>query len=552
MFPDGGARLADGDAAPGSSAADGAVLAPLPPDAAAELAVLTSLVTHSDGFALAVVTVDDDEYQDRLIAACRHDAAPKTIAVIDVGELGVDAGLGGRIVAAAMGADAAFLVGIGPLVDPGADDQPVLAQLDLARNRLGTSLGCPMVLWAPTYVLAALPFRAPNLWSWTTMCVAFPLDDTTGAAHVARPRPVSPPAVDQRRDEARLRQALDDLGPGGSPAVRAALLERLGDVAAALGRYDEATTNYTLAQTTYHLLGDQLGEANAIQALGDIARMQDRHDEATTNYTLAQTTYHDLGNRLGEANTINSLGEIARLHGRYDDATANYTIARTAYHELGNRLGEATTIQALGDIAYMQGRYDDATTNYTIARTTYHELGNRAGEANTINSLGDIARMQDRYDDATANYNLAHTTYRQLGNRAGEANTIKALGDIARMQDRYDDATANYNVARTTYHDLGNRAGEANTIRALGDIASMQGRYDEATDLYQQALPVYRELGDRVGEANTLLSMGRLARAEGRHDEARRLLQQAAHGYRIVGNDEWAQCADDEADAVTS
>ena len=46
--------------------------------------------------------------------------------------------------------------------------------------------------------------------------------------------------------------------------------------------------------------------------------------------------------------------------------------------------------------------------------------------------------------------------------------------------------------------------------------------------------------------------MGRLARAEGRHDEARRLLQQAADGYRIVGNDEVAQHASDEADAVGS
>ena len=46
--------------------------------------------------------------------------------------------------------------------------------------------------------------------------------------------------------------------------------------------------------------------------------------------------------------------------------------------------------------------------------------------------------------------------------------------------------------------------------------------------------------------------MGRLSWAEGRHDEARRLLQQAAQGFRTVGNDEWAQRATDEADAVTS
>ncbi len=273
--------------------------------------MLESLIRHPEGFTLALALADDAAYEAELIAACRAALAPLAVAIVELDEASLQVGLGSHIVAAGGDAAAVFVTGIGPLVDPGAPEQPVLAQLGLARDRFGSSLSCPLVLWMPAYAVAALPFRAPNLWSWVTLQAPFPLD------------------------EAVLRQALDDLAPDAAPAVRAALGGRLAAALMSQDRSDDADNLFQQALPLYRTTGDRVGEATTLGALGDTASGRGRYDDADTLYQQALPIYRTIGARVGEANTLLSAGRLARAQTDHDRAHRVLLQAAHLYRQIG-------------------------------------------------------------------------------------------------------------------------------------------------------------------------------------------------------------------------
>ena len=266
----------------------------LPAEAEVELGVLLQFLHHTDGFALALAEVNAKPFEAELIAeaAQRFDR----IAVIDLASLEHGPGLGSRLIEAADGADAVFLIGFDDLVAPGASQQPVLAQLDLARNRLESELAAPLVLWAPAYVIAELPFRAPNLWSLAVDRFVFAADGGR-ALNGARSARVgfARTDADYRRERSRLEELLADVGPGGRADVRAELLGRLGDVARMQSRYEDADGLLREALVLYLTLGARLGEANTLMSIGRLAVAKGDGAEARDALSMSSSLYRSIG-----------------------------------------------------------------------------------------------------------------------------------------------------------------------------------------------------------------------------------------------------------------
>ena len=58
--------------------------------------------------------------------------------------------------------------------------------------------------------------------------------------------------------------------------------------------------------------------------------------------------YRGVGNQLGQANALNNLGDMRRLVGDYPAAARDLEEALGIYRDLGNRLGQANVLTNLG------------------------------------------------------------------------------------------------------------------------------------------------------------------------------------------------------------
>ncbi|MGW0765453.1 tetratricopeptide repeat protein [Streptomyces sp. NPDC002676] len=63
------------------------------------------------------------------------------------------------------------------------------------------------------------------------------------------------------------------------------------------------------------LLGDRLGEANALRGLGWMRRVTGDYPAAIDQAEQSLVLYRSLGERLGEANTLRDLGRVRRMTG---------------------------------------------------------------------------------------------------------------------------------------------------------------------------------------------------------------------------------------------
>jgi tetratricopeptide (TPR) repeat protein len=526
---------------------------PLPVEAEIEMATMSHFLHAAHGFALAFAEVNAKPFERELIAALRASNDDLSIIEIDIASVGIEPGLGTRIVERSVSAGAVFLVGLDPFVTPGAAEQPVLSQLDLARNRLAGELGVPLVIWMPTYVLAEFAFRAPNLWSLHIDRFVFASDAERAhqGAIDARDGPGAT-AADRQRERVRLEHLMSEITNGDRPDLRAGLLWRLGDIARLQARYVDSEQLLRAALPIYQSIGDRLGEANTLRSLGNVASSQSVNEQAAQLLRSALSMYREIGSKPGEANTLRSLGNVASSQNQYSDAEQLLENALSIHQTCGDSLGEAHTLLSLGNVARRERRFEDAERLLNAALTIYRSIADQTGEANTLNSLGDLAYTRNRLTDAEQLLTACLGMYRNTGNVLGEANTLHSLGNVASSSGHYEDAEQLLRSALTIFQNIGNRQSEANALISLGDLARTQARYDDAARRLRSAVEIYQTIGNRQGEANALMSLGRTAMAAGDREQAAELLKLSSTTYADIGNSHWAEIAAGEASAAAT
>lgn len=100
-----------------------------------------------------------------------------------------------------------------------------------------------------------------------------------------------------------------------------------------------------------------------------------------------------LGDQLGQANALNDLGRAQQMAGDYPAAAQAQEETLGIYRDLGSRLGEAHALSDLGNAVYFMGDYPAAVLAQEEALGLYRDLGDRLGEADALTFLGVVLRM---------------------------------------------------------------------------------------------------------------------------------------------------------------
>lgn len=348
------------------------------------------------------------------------------------------------------------------------------------------------------------------------------------------------------------RNARRDLGdrPG-----EGAVLIKLGGLAMALGRSEQAIWTLELAVTTLEGDKNQAMRAMALGTLGTLADMLGQREAARRYTEQAMVEQQQSGNRLGEALAHQDLALTAFKLGHRDEALQHEQAALAAAQQIDSLRDRGTAIHHLGNLAKLMGRLEEAQHHYEQAllwlreshnqpegHTPQNNLehllltsGDRQDEGATLKDLGQLLQMRGKHDEAAHAYLDALAFARRVGDRGTESDALESLGTLARVQGRNEDAAGYYQQALTVAHDLGDRRRELELLRQQGQLSQATGNPADAILSCEQALSISREIGEHPQEAATLILLGRLASESDQPAQAFAYFEQALPLERALG-----------------
>lgn len=292
---------------------------------------------------------------------------------------------------------------------------------------------------------------------------------------------------------ARLEATLDE-----DPAIRARLLQTIGESYQGIGVYDRAEELMTASSELLAEVrgGDHAETLAARNALAGLYRMSGRLDEAEAVYDelikLADAGGMD---RTLELTVANDYGVLLRERGRPAEAEALYRRALDIFRRLGTERTQeaARTRSNLAMAVRQQGRLEEAET---LLREALEIQRATVGEPH-----GDVA---------TALNNLAAV--------------VRRRGDLERAAELYREALEQ----RVRVHGARHPA-VAQSLNNVGFVLYQQGEVDAALSSIRDAYAIWSEVydGDHLQLYTALSNLGSICRRQQRWDEGDGYLRRA-------------------------
>jgi predicted ATPase/Tfp pilus assembly protein PilF len=248
-------------------------------------------------------------------------------------------------------------------------------------------------------------------------------------------------------------------------------------------------------------LGDDSPEVAALRALafhaaGTLALDQGDYAQAATLLERALTAQRVLGDRVGEAEALNNLGVLGFRRGIYDTAAAHLEEALAIHRALANRRGVAKCLGNLGILAAIASDDDRAIALFEESLAIERDLGDARGVAYTLNNLGALFQGQaDGQPAAIGRYEEALALWRELGDRSGMALSLRNLAQLAGTSGDRARALSLYAECAELCGELGDRVCLADILEGLTLAASIWSEPALATRLAGSAALLREELG---------------------------------------------------------
>ena len=406
--------------------------------------------------------------------------------------------------------------------------------------------------------------------------IALTVWDSAEASEAALQAGHTAVAIDIAREAvAQVRQAI--AAQGNTPERLRDLsisMNKLGDVALALRRLDEAQTAYAEGERLRRELIAEFGKTPerlrdlsvSMNKLGDVALALGRLDEAQKAYARGEqlsreliTEFDKTPERLRDLSVSSEkLGEVAQALGRLDEAQTAYAESERLRRELGTQFGNtperlrdlSVSMKKLGNVAQALGRLNEAQTAYAEGERLSRELIDKFGKTPqrlrdlsvSMVKLGNVAQALGQLDEAKIAYVEGERLRRELITEFGKTPerlrdlsvSLNRLGNIAQALGRPDEAKNAYAESERLSRELTAEFGKTPdrlrdlsvSMNRLGNIAQALGRLDEAQTAYAEQISIARELLDAYGDSVPALEV----MASGEHGLGE-VMQQGGAGF---------------------
>jgi tetratricopeptide (TPR) repeat protein len=209
--------------------------------------------------------------------------------------------------------------------------------------------------------------------------------------------------------EAFTKETLARAEKAGDDYVRAAMLNNLGLVVAALGRLEEGLEHQRASLALREKAGDRVGQAVSLGSTGLLLFSAGRVDEALEHHRRALALREQLGDRVGQGYSLANLGNVMAAAGRHDEALAYYRRSVEVREACGDVVRQIDSLESEARLLLKLDRSREAIERLEPAMRLRETLGDAHADAAALAQLGrlvgeagDLARSRGLLERAGA------------------------------------------------------------------------------------------------------------------------------------------------------
>jgi tetratricopeptide (TPR) repeat protein len=285
-------------------------------------------------------------------------------------------------------------------------------------------------------------------------------------------------------------------------------LNRIGEVAKLLSKFQIANRYYEEASTLFHTLADDRGEGLALTNLGDLYVAQNEGEKALGCYNQALELRRKVGDVPGEVDTLAGVA-IAYDESGDEEKALEYNNQAIALAEKVNYVqAEGILLNNAADTYKTMGENQKALDYYNRGLPMVHAAGLRFYEAAALNNLGRVYDDLGEKQKALDYYRRSLPLRRAVSDLDGEASTIYNIGIIYGFWGDRDRQLSHYKRALRLAKEARDGGLEARIVDALALISAASGDKQASFSYLDHSLSVIRDEGDKRWQSILLADEG--------------------------------------------
>lgn len=225
------------------------------------------------------------------------------------------------------------------------------------------------------------------------------------------------------------------------PAIRAAAIYYLGNLALDLNEFAAAKRHFTESVALWQALGDQDGIASSQNSLGIIAWSTGDYRAAAASFGHALDIWTATNDEPGVIMAHHNLGRLAAKEDKHDLAREHHGAALALRRKRGDMDGVAYSLWALATSALYSGEPKGAASLLQEALPVFAYLGDRQGQAYVLHALAQVAAHTESVETALGRYHEVLALRQSLGERNGVIESCEEIASLLAVQGDYAAAT---------------------------------------------------------------------------------------------------------------